>query len=155
MSNNFETVRDTRNMPMNHDYETRVALSDSVNKTYVKCPLANKSQWRHIRFEIKCRYLGNHASQKKSYYGTLSESHGRSFRIRHKKSPEAPPGGEITMTSYPACSKISLSRKPCIAIKCYYESLSGIIIALWEFVTNNRLKRLWRRNHDDVISGMK
>jgi len=29
----------------------------------------------------------------------------------------APPGGEITMTSYPACNKTSLSRKPCIADK--------------------------------------
>jgi len=28
MSNNFETVRDTRNMSVNHDYETEVALSD-------------------------------------------------------------------------------------------------------------------------------
>jgi len=38
--NNFETVRDTRNMSMNHDYETGVALSDSVNKNCMKRPLA-------------------------------------------------------------------------------------------------------------------
>jgi len=93
MSNNFETVRDTRNMSMNHDYETEVDLSDSVNKTYVKCPLAEKSLWLHIRLAKKPRYLGNHASQIKSYYGTLSGSHIHSFRIRHEKSPEAPPGG--------------------------------------------------------------
>jgi len=31
-----------------------------------------------------------------------------------KKSPEASPSGEIMMTSYPACNKISFSRKPCI-----------------------------------------
>jgi len=51
---------------------------------------------------IKPRYLGNHASQIKSYYGSLSASHGRCFRIPHEKSPEARPGGEIMMTSYPA-----------------------------------------------------
>jgi len=42
MSNNFETVRDTPNMSMNPDYETEVALSESVNKTCVKRPLADK-----------------------------------------------------------------------------------------------------------------
>jgi len=114
MSNNSETVRDTQNMSMNHDYETGVALSDYVNKTCVKRPLAEKSRWRHFWLAIKPRYLGNHASQIKSYYGTLSGRHGRSFRIRHEKLPEAPPRGEITMTSLPACNKTSLSRKPCI-----------------------------------------
>jgi len=49
---------------------------------------------------IKPRYLGNHTSQIKSYYGSLSGSHGQSFRNRHEKSPEAPPGEEITITSY-------------------------------------------------------
>jgi len=44
-------------------------------------------------------------SQKKGCYGTLSGSYGRSFRIRQEKSREAPPGGQITMTSYPACKK--------------------------------------------------
>jgi len=33
MLNNSETVRDTRNMSINHDYETGIALSDYVNKT--------------------------------------------------------------------------------------------------------------------------
>jgi len=59
---NSETVRDTQNMSMNHDYETGVALSDPVNKTCVKHPLAEKSRWRHFRLAIKPRYLGNHAS---------------------------------------------------------------------------------------------
>jgi len=36
---------------------------------------------------------------------TLSGSHGHSLRIRHEKLPEAPTGGEITMTSYPAIRK--------------------------------------------------
>jgi len=110
---------------MNHDYETRVALSDSVNNTCVKWPLAEKSRLRHIRLAIKPRYLRNHASQIKSYYETLSENRGRSFRIRHKKSPEALPSGEITMTSYPPCNKTSLSRKPCIPDKSYYRTPSG------------------------------
>jgi len=101
MSNNSETVWDTRNVSLNYDYETGVGLSDSVNKTCVKRPLAEKSRWRHIRLAIKPCYLWNYASQMKSYYRTLSGSHDRSFRIRHKKSPGAPHSGEITMTSYP------------------------------------------------------
>jgi len=104
-------------MSMNHDYETRVALSDSVSKICVKCPLAGKSRRRHFRLATKPRYLGNHSSQIKSYYGTLSGSHARSFRIRLEKWPEAAPGGETMITSYPACNKTSLSRKPCIANK--------------------------------------
>jgi len=39
---------------------------------------------------IKPRYLGNHASQIKIYYGTLSGSRARSFRIRHKKRLKRP-----------------------------------------------------------------
>jgi len=50
---------------MNHNHETGVSRSDSVNKTSVKRPLAEKSQWRHLRLTIKPRYLENHASQKK------------------------------------------------------------------------------------------
>jgi len=38
MSNSSEKLRDTRNMSLNHDYETGVALSDSFNKTCVNCP---------------------------------------------------------------------------------------------------------------------
>jgi len=117
MSNNSETVRDTRNVSIYLDYETGVALSESVNKTCVKRPLAEKSRWRHIRLAIKPRYVGNHASQMKSYYGTLSGSLGCSFRIRQEKSPEALASGEITMTSYPACNNSTSSRKPCIADK--------------------------------------
>jgi len=41
---NSETARETRNMSMNHDYKTGVALSDSVKKTFVKLPLAEKSR---------------------------------------------------------------------------------------------------------------
>jgi len=38
---------------------------------------------------MKHRYLGNHASYMKIYHGTLSGSHGCSYRIRQEKSPEA------------------------------------------------------------------
>jgi len=59
----------------------------------------------------------SHTSQIKSYYGTLSGSHGRTFRIRHEKSHEAPPGRDIMMTSYPAGNKTSIYQKPCIPDK--------------------------------------
>jgi len=80
-------------------------------------PIAEKSWWRHILLAIKPRYLGNHASQIKSCYGSQSGNHARSFRIRHQKLPETPASGEITMTSYLFGNKISLSRKPCIPDK--------------------------------------
>jgi len=41
------------------------------------------------------------------------EVYGRSFGIRHEKLLEAPPGGEIKMTSYPACNKTSFSAETC------------------------------------------
>jgi len=91
------------------------ALSESVMKIRLKRTLAQKSRWRDIHLAIKPRYLENHASQIKSYYGTLSGSHGRSFRIRHENVLEATPGGGLTMTSYLVGNKTSLSRKPCIA----------------------------------------
>jgi len=161
---------------MNHNYETGVVLSDSVNKTCVKRPLAEKSRWRHFPLAIKPRYLENHASQIKSYYGTLWRSHDRSFRIRHEKSPKAPlveksrwrhirlaikpcyignhasqiksyngtlsgsqgcsfiirheksfevpPGLGLAITSYPVGYTTSLSRKPCTVAKSYYWSLT-------------------------------
>jgi len=92
-------------------------IQNPVTKNRVERPLVEKSRWRQIRLAIKPRYLGNHASQTKCYYGTLSGSHGRSFNIRHEKSREAPPGGGLTMTSCPVGNKISLSRKPSIVDK--------------------------------------
>jgi len=133
--------------------EVMVALSESVMKICLKRPLAEKSWWRHIRFAIKPRYLGYHASQIKSYYRTLSGSHGRFFRIRPKKSPEAPLSGEITMTSCPPCNKTSLSRKPCIPdIKLIWNTMrkswSHFQKPSWKIA----LSAPWRRNHDNVIS---
>jgi len=53
---------------MEHYQEVMVALSESGMKNRVKQPLAAKSRRRLIRLAIKARYLGNHASQIKSYY---------------------------------------------------------------------------------------
>jgi len=92
----------------------REIMMTSVIKHRVKCPLAAKSRWRHIRLSIKLRCLGNYASQINSYYKILWGSNSCSFRISHEKSPDAPPSEEITMTSYPVCNETSLSRKPCI-----------------------------------------
>jgi len=66
------------------------SLFQNASRKISWSPLAEKSRWRHIHLAIKSRYIGNHASQIKSYYGTLSGSHDRSFRIHHEKLPEAP-----------------------------------------------------------------
>jgi len=81
-----------------------VTLSESVMKIHLKrnggeitmtlYPVGNK-----ILLSQKPRCLRNHASEIKSYYGTILGSHCPSFRIRHIKEREAPPGGEFTMTS--------------------------------------------------------
>jgi len=97
--------------------EFMVALSESVKKNLLKCPLAEKSWWRHIRLAIKPLYLGHYASQMKIYGGTHSGKNGRFIRIRHENSLEAPPSEEFTMTSYLPCNKTSLSQKPCIPDK--------------------------------------
>jgi len=135
--------------------EVMVALSESIKKNPLKRLLAEKSRWRHIGFAIIPRYLGNHASPIKSYYRTLSGSHGRSFRIRHKKLPEAPPSGEIMITSYPVGNETLLSRKLCILDK---KLLKNAIRKYWSLCQNQSWKFAWsallRRNHDDVMSGL-
>jgi len=66
------------------------------------------------------------------------------------------PSGEITMTSYPACNKSSLSQKPCIidkkllCMKCYQE----VMVALSEPSCKIMLSAPWWRNHDFVISSL-
>jgi len=133
--------------------KSMVALSKSVMKNRVQYHLAEKSRWRHNRLAMKPRYLGKYASQMKCYNGTLWRSHGRSFRIRHKKSPEEPFSGEITMTSYPSCNKTSLSRKPCIP---YEKLIWNTVRKSWSLFQYPSWKIAWSaprwRNHDDVIS---
>jgi len=51
-----------------------VALSESVMKKCLKRPLAEKLPWRYIRLALKPCHLGNHASQIKSYYWSLSQA---------------------------------------------------------------------------------
>jgi len=53
-------------------------------------PLAEQWWWRHIRFAIKPRYLGNHAWQLISCYGSLSWSHGRCQNWSWKIARSAP-----------------------------------------------------------------
>jgi len=108
---------------MEHCQEVTFALSESVMKNLLKRILAEKSRWRHIRLAIKPYYLRNHVSQVKSCYGSLSRSRGRSFRIRREKSREAPPGGQITMTSYLAAKPRYLENHA-LQIKSYNGSLS-------------------------------
>jgi len=83
---------------------------------------------------------------KKSYYGTLSGSHGRSFKIRHEKSPEASLGGGLTMTSYPVGHKTSLSRKPMMkywSLSNFYKKQQILILKTDQFINVvNGLSRL-------------
>jgi len=111
MSNILQSVRVETKVTINRQKEVMVIFSESVMKNRLKRSLVEKSPWCHIWFEIKTPLCRKPCIQKKSYYGTLSRSHGRSFRIRHKKSPETPPGEGLTMTSYSASNKTSLSRK--------------------------------------------
>jgi len=59
---------------MEHYEEVIVALSDSILTNCLKRPLAAKSRGRDILLVIKAR---NHASQIKSYFGSLSGSSDR------------------------------------------------------------------------------
>jgi len=86
----------------------------------------------------KPRYLENHASQIKSYFGSLSGSHARSFRIR----PEAPLGEEIKMTSYLACNKnLVISETIHPREKVAMEHYQAVMVTLSESVMKNRVKR--------------
>jgi len=78
-------------MSMNHDYETGVALSDSFQISFKICESPNSGEITMTSFPV-----GNKTSlsrkpyiQLKNNYGTLSGSHGCSFRIRPENSPEA------------------------------------------------------------------
>jgi len=144
-----------QNVGMECYQEVMVALSESVMKNRLKRPLAENSPWRHILLAIKPRYLGTHASQIKCFNRTPSGTHSRSIRICHENSPEVPPSEEITMTSYLACNKTSLSWKPCIT----YKKLPwNTIRKLLSLLQNPSWKIAWsaalRKNHDDVISGL-
>jgi len=111
---------------------------ECVLNQHLKCPWAKKSWCRHIWLAIKPYYLRNHASQKKSCYGTLSGSYGRSSSIRHKKSREAPPGGQITMTSYPVCKKPRYLENHASQMKSYNGSLSWSLVRLVILIKNSK-----------------
>jgi len=65
---------------------------------------------------------------------------GRSFKFRQQKLCETPPGGEITLTSFPVCNKTSLSRKPCIPDK---KLLWNAIRKSWSLFQNPSWKIAW------------
>jgi len=134
--------------------EVMVALSESVMKNRLKRPLAEKSHWRHIRLALKPHYIENHASLTKSYYGTLSGSHGRFFRFRHENSPEVPPSVETTMTSYPLVIKPRYLGNHVSHTKLLWNTIRKS----WSLVHNPSWKFAgsapWRINHDNVISGL-
>jgi len=139
---------------MNHDYETGVALSDSVSKTCVKCPLADKSRWRHFRLAIKPRYLGNHAPQIKMYYGTHNQevmvAPSESVMKNRLKRP---------LAEKSRWRHIRLAIKPryignhASQIKSYYGTLTGSHVrSFWIRDKKFAWSVSWWRNHDDVIS---
>jgi len=72
-----ETMHPREKVGIKRYEKVMVALSESVIKIRLKRTLAEKSRRLHIRLAIKPRYLGNYASQIKSYYGTLTGSHVR------------------------------------------------------------------------------
>jgi len=76
---------------------------------------------------------------KKLLWNAISKSW--SLRIRHEKSPESPPGGEIAMTSYPACHTTSLSWKPCIQDNKIHMEL--YIRKSWSLFQNASCKIAW------------
>jgi len=60
----------------------------------------------------------------KCFHRTLSGSHGRSFRICHEISLEAPLSEKITITLYLACNKTSYLGNHASRIESYFVSLS-------------------------------
>jgi len=70
----------------------------------------------------------------KSYYGTLSRSHGCSFRISHEKVCSEPPSGGLTMVSYQACSKTSFIGNHASQIKSTMDRYHEVLVALSESV---------------------
>jgi len=114
-------------------------------KNCLKRPLADKSWWSHIRLAIKPRYLGNLTPQMKSYYGSLSGSHARSFRIRHEKSREAPSGGGLTITSYPVGNTTSVLHQ-------HYDCVNNWFFA--HCMLNCLCIKSTKRFFNDYISGI-
>jgi len=108
---------------MNHDYETGVDLSDSVNIqnlcetppsgeiTMTSYPTCNKtsSSPKPCIPDKKLRTMERYQEVVLAFSEFVM-----------KKVCAVPPGGGLTMTSYPACNKTSLSRKHALQIKGYY-----------------------------------
>jgi len=99
-----------------------VARSESVMKNRVKHPLAEKSWWRHIQLAIKRYYIGNHASQIKSYYGTLWGSHVATQRLF------------ATPRCHTEFDKQAFSHSaPCVGLELNKNSHSNLILSCHSF----------------------
>jgi len=86
---------------------------------------------------------------------TLILKMGSLFQIPPTKPVRNAPSGEMTMTSYSVGYKTSLSRKPCIADKSYYGSLSGSHDRSFR-IRHEKSPEAPRggEKHDGVISGL-
>jgi len=137
---------------MDRNQKFLVAFSESVMKNCVKRPLAEKLRCCHVRLAIKLRYLGNHASEIKSYCGTLSGINGCSSIIRHETLREVPGGGLTNMT-YPVGKTTSLSRKLCIVAKPLPWIINGSYGSPVRIGHEKVYELSWRRTDDDVMPG--
>jgi len=98
-------------------------------------PLAAKSRWRHIR--LACNKTSLSRKPCIPDQDLLWNAIGKSWSLFQNpswKSREAPPGGGLTKTSCPVGNKTSLSRKPCIADKNYFGSISWSLGRLVIFI---------------------
>jgi len=74
--------------------EVMIALSESVRHDKVRAaPPGGEIKMSSYPVGNKTSFSRKPCIRDESYYGTLSGSHGRSFRIRYEKSHEASPGG--------------------------------------------------------------
>jgi len=121
--------------------EVMIASSESIMKIHVKRPLAEKWWRRHIRLATKPRYLGNHASYIKSYYGTLWGSHGRSFRSHHKNRLKHPLAEKSWWRHIRLAISLRYIGNHAPQIKSYYGTLWGSHGRSFRIHHDNCLKR--------------
>jgi len=78
---------------------------------------------------------------------------GRSFRFRQQNLCETPSNEGLTMTSYPVCSKTSLSRKPCItAVKLLWNAIRESQSLFQNPSLKSGYSAPWNSLHNDVTA---
>jgi len=112
----------------------------SLNKNCVKRPQAEDQQWRHIRLAIK-------------YNHVISETMHRSWKVTMERYKEVmvafsesvmkecaqrPLAVDWRWRHVRLAIQLRLSRKPCIADKSYYWTLSWILGRLVIFIKNSK-----------------